>query len=90
VEIFAGLSMAPSVTAAQRPFSIFRSMNPGSWYQSLQFKNRESFHADYHENDRKKHCDSLRGVGSPRRGLYEPEANKLLRFQYLKLKRRRI
>jgi len=29
------------------------------------------------EKGRKKYCDSLRGVGSPKRGLYEPEANKL-------------
>jgi hypothetical protein len=36
-----------------------------------------SFHAAYRENGRKKDCDSLRGVGSPMRGLYEPEANKL-------------
>ena len=36
-----------------------------------------SFHTAHQENGHKKYRDSLRGVGSPRRGLYEPEANKL-------------
>jgi len=35
------------------------------------------FHAACQDIVRKKHGDSLRGVGSMRRGLYEPEANKL-------------
>jgi len=39
--------------------------------------NIPSFHKAYQENGRKKYCYSLRGVGSMRCGLYEPEANKL-------------
>jgi hypothetical protein len=42
-----------------------------------QHSNIPSFHAAYQDNVRKKHRDSLRGVGPSRRGLYEPEANKL-------------
>ena len=37
----------------------------------------ELFHAACQKNGRKKHFDSLRGVGSMRRALYEPEASKL-------------
>jgi len=35
------------------------------------------FHAAYQDIVCKKHRDSLRGVGFTKRGLYEPEANKL-------------
>jgi 2,4-dienoyl-CoA reductase-like NADH-dependent reductase (Old Yellow Enzyme family) len=37
------------------------------------------------DNDRNKYCDSLRGVGSARHELCEPEANKLHKFRYIKL-----
>ena len=39
--------------------------------------NIPSFQTAQHGNGRKKYCDSLRGVGSPRRGFSEAWANKL-------------
>jgi hypothetical protein len=39
--------------------------------------NIPTFHTAHQENGRKEYFESLRGVGSTRRGLYEPEADKL-------------